>query len=311
MARVVAVRIAGPGTDLPLADEVYEIWASTGDGWVGAQYTAKAERLTKLVSRAALPIFSLSLRPSSSVFAPFDRDLLILQDAVNVMLSDHHYRYSLEAHRQIVVTGAQRPKQGADAMVLGPDAALWIPDANSSVSSLPVNDSMSAFDAVSQSLILHARGRRQPIEAWHTKGGNPESGESRKIKNEWSDQKRAEHVRRFAALEKKIIARMAGVGEDDVEVKHTPAPTYENETSKLDRAIKMESQGWWSPAQAAVFAGAYQTIEDAEEAGLSTTIKPKQQPPALPAPMQSPPPEDDSADGEDPPSGMDNKGAES
>jgi hypothetical protein len=207
-----------------------------------------------------------------------------------VTLCDHHYRFGLQAHQQIIGTG-MNPQHGKE-LVMGPDTFLQIPESGASVTVVQPNDSLAAFESVDRSLLLHARGRRQPVEAWHTKGGNPESGESRKIKNEYSDQKRAEHIELFRDFDRQLqraiqdAAEFAGLVESAPDgvgyyVRFSPAPVYENETAKTDRMLKRLSAGLISPAQAAVMDGIYQTIEEAEAAGLSTELQKKAPPPVF------------------------------
>lgn len=240
MAHVVALQVAGEGTDLPALDDSFAVWVRSPAGWDVYSFTKTAATLTGTVPR--LPLVCLRLRPSSSLFAPLARDLLLLQDQVNVTLSDHHHRFSLQAHRQLVASGPRDTK--GQEQTIGPDSIVTFPQ-DTTVTQLSENDSTTAFDVVSSMLVLHARGLRQPIEAWHTKGGNPESGESRKIKNEWSDQKREEHVTVIVDFEARWSQALASlVGMDASVVATFPPPVvYESESAKTDRVLKLLGAG--------------------------------------------------------------------
>jgi hypothetical protein len=305
-APIVIVALTGVGTDHPLLSPTYEIWMLVD----GVRASVRIDDDGRVISpleeygSRVLPIVPCRTRQSTSIFPHPDRDLLLVQEQVNVTLCDHHYRFGLQAHQQIIGTG-MNPQHGKE-LVMGPDTFLQIPESGASVTVVQPNDSLAAFDSVDRSLLLHARGRRQPVEAWHTKGGNPESGESRKIKNEYSDQKRAEHIELFRDFDRQLqrsiqdAAEFAGLVDaaeagTEYYVRFSPAPVYENETAKTDRMLKRLSAGLISPAQAAVMDGIYQTIEEAVAAGLSTELQKKAPPPVFGAKQ----PENDEEEGEE------------
>jgi hypothetical protein len=295
-ARVVAIDITGPGTDFPSLPRVREIWTLDGD----TRSTFRVDEHGQILSpsrtydSATMPIVPCHTRPTTSVFPHPDTDLQLTQDQINVTLSDHHHRFGLQAHQQMVATGVQGKGQ---EHAMGPDVILTFPDQGASVSMLPAHDSVTAFDAISHTLVLHGRSRREPIEAWHTKGGNPESGESRKIKNEWSDQKRGEHVEMYRLFEMRWLrallelTRIGGIysppSEYTFDVKFAPPKSYDSSTTRLDRALKLLGEKLITPARAAVMSEVYATIDEAKAAGLSDELDEREGPeaPAMQEPM--------------------------
>jgi hypothetical protein len=259
-----------------------------------------------------MPIIPCHTRPTTSLFPHPDTDLQLTQDQINVTLSDHHHRFGLQAHQQIIGTG-MNPQPGKE-IVMGPDTFAMFPDSGGSITVVQPNDSLAAFDAISHTLVLHGRSRREPIEAWHTKGGNPESGESRKIKNEYSDQKRGEHVEMYRLFEDRWLrallelSRIGGIydppSEYAIKVKFAPPKTYDSLTTKLDRALKLLGVGLITPARAAVMAEAYSSIDEATAAGLSNELAEAEKPgmpgaPAMDGPMADEGQEAEEEDAED------------
>lgn len=297
-ARVVMLQLSGAGTeDKSDHDPLYEVWTQdemvTDDGmvshvWYHTRVTSNGHTVSPMAvyEERDIPIVVAHVRDTGgALFATPDRSLMSTQDAMNVANSDFWYGRLFGAHKQLALTGA-RPREGEEQKT-GPDAVLYSPDTNASWTVLDMQTDQTTQDAVERELVMHGRTRRQPVDAWWTKGGNPETGVARQVRNMSSDEKRAEHAALFEEVESDILRIMArtadkfgdlGVKIDDegtrYHVKFPPPRFFEDPTSKLNRLVIEMGAGLVSPARAAVEMGRYETEEDASaEAGLLTTAE--------------------------------------
>lgn len=312
-ARCVMLQVSGKGTeDRSDHDPLFEVWTQDeslfDDGavahiWYHTRVTLSGVTVKPLTQYAErdIPIVVTHVRDTGgAVYATPDRTLLSTQDAVNVANSDFWYGRQFGAHKQLAQTGA-RPKEGEQQKV-GPDAILYSPDVNATWTVLDMQTDQTTQEAIERELVMHGRTRRQPVDAWFTKGGNPETGVARQVRNQSSDQKRAEHAALFQEVEAdmlRIMARTAdtfgdlptAIDGDGVRY-HTrfpPPHLFEDPSAKLQRLLLELDRGLISPARVAVEMGRYDTEEEAARVGgLMTTaeaIEAKRAAPIVPVPV--------------------------
>lgn len=276
-SRVVIVYMDRPGSSSPMR----EVWVRDSEaigpdgeplarvGWYFGRYLQDGSEVLPMqrYQGSKLPIYRVaSSRCDHHLFADYDRDLLNLQDEINVALSDHWYKASFQSHMQAWISGDVSKK--GEKRVIGPASVLELAP-GATMGALPSDYDNEKLEGVERMLLLHARANRQPVDAWFTKGGNPETGDAKRIRNQHSDEKRQEHADLYAEMEvtdalpivADVVDTWAGLGLGlsslQHEVRFPPPPDFEDRTQKQMRLEKDLDRGVISRARYAVEMGYY------------------------------------------------------
>lgn len=289
-SRVVMLKLDSDG-----AHDVWEIWmrdqvvdSMTDEdelelrpGWWFGRFTSNGETIRPFTPYGLpdLPIFCIKSRPSPHIIPDGDRDLVHIQDEVNVRMSDHSYKAAFDSHQQVVISGSQS-KTGQNRAI-GPGTVLELRDAETATT-LPSDISNLPLEAIQQIMLFFARSKRLPVDAFWTKEGNPETGVAREIRNLAADQKRAEHVEQLEIDEAELMRLAARVadrwGDFDYEIdgpdaeyvtKFHPPKRFEDLSQKQQRLKADREDGIISDAQYAVEMEHFDSVEEAVESGLS------------------------------------------
>jgi len=313
-ARVVMLKLESAGKH-----DVWEVWTrdqvvdSMTDqdelelrgGWWFGRFTSEGETIRALepYDLPDLPIFCIKSRPSPHIIPDGDRDLVHIQDDINIRMSDHSYKAAYDSHQQVVINGSQA-KTG-QSRAIGPGTVLELREGESATT-LPSDISNLPLEAIQQLMLFFARSKRLPVDAFWTKEGNPETGVAREIRNLAADQKRAEHVEQLEIDEAelmRIAARIADRWGDldhlidgpdvDYVTKFHPPKRFEDPAQKQQRLKADREDGIISDARYAVEMGHHDNIEEAVEAGLSNVPRLAQEEANAqqqPEPSEVPPP---------------------
>lgn len=291
-SRVVMLRLADVGEK-----PQWEIWARDqnidGGGQPGWWYGRFLEDGTTILAMTQyelpdLPIVCFKARPSPHIIPDGDRDLVHLQDEINVRSSDHAYKAAFDSHQQVVINSSHA-KPGQERAI-GPGVVLELRDGESATT-LPSDLSNLPLDAIQQLQLFYARSKRMPVDAFWTKDGNPETGVAREIRNIAADQKRAEHLSQLKHDEAEMLRLMARIADkwagwprdidgDDVRyvTRFRPPKRFEDMAQKQQRLKADRDDGIISDARYAVEMGHFETIEEAVASGLSDMPKSKPAP---------------------------------
>jgi antitoxin component of RelBE/YafQ-DinJ toxin-antitoxin module len=256
-------------------------------GWWYGRFTSEGETVMPFREYELddLPIVCIKSRPSPHIIPDGDRDLVHLQDDINIRMSDHSYKAAFDSHQQVVISGSQaKPGQGRP---IGPGTVLELREGESATT-LRSDISNLPLDAIQMLMLFFARSKRLPVDAFWTKEGNPETGVAREIRNLAADQKRAEHVEQLELDEAemmRIAARIADrfgdltdergaavvIDGDDAmyRTKFYPPKRFEDPAQKQQRLKADREDGIISDARYAVEMGHFDSIEEAVESGLS------------------------------------------
>lgn len=284
-AETIIARIGGTSGD---KDELFEVWTfdvgDDGERIIRFAHMTRGGDIVRpwtLYEERDYPWTVWHTRlTQGAIYAVPDRDILAVQDQTNVALSDFWYSKALNSHKQIW-TNAQL-KTGTEIKI-GPDSVFSTKEPGSTVGVLDLTVGNEALEAIERGLVLHGRGRRQPVDAWWTKQGNPETGVAREARNEFADQKRAEHADLFADLEAEFWRIGARIHDKfgpstltldgpDVEfvTKFPPiARRFEDPTTLQTRMLDLFDRGLISEARLMVELDHYETEDDAIAAGYS------------------------------------------
>jgi hypothetical protein len=287
--------------------DVYEVWmrdqvvdsATDEDelelraGWWFGRFTSEGETLIpfRQYEERDLPIFRITSRPSSSIIPDGDRDLVLIQDEINVQASDHAYKAAFDSHQQIVISGGSgRPGQ---SRAWGPGVIMEV-GTEETVQALPSDYDNLRLEGMQRIMLMFARSHRLPVDAFWTKEGNPETGIAREIRNLAADQKRTEHIEQLEDDEAEMMRLLARIadrwGDLDAMIdgsdasyitRFHPPKKFEDPNQKQQRLKQDRDDGIISPARYAVEMGHYENEDAAELAGLSREVEKKAPPPQL------------------------------
>ena len=321
--KLFASRVIMLKLDSKAKHDVYEIWTrdqitdSMTDedehellaGWWFGRFTSEGDTLMpfKPFEIDDLPVLCVKSRPSPHIIPDGDRDIVHIQDNINIRNSDHAYKAAFDSHQQVVITGTQGGKPG-QSRAIGPGIVMELTN-DEAASTLPSDISNLPLEAIQTQMLFFARSKRLPVDAFWTKEGNPETGVAREIRNLAADQKRAEHVEQLELDEgemMRVAARIADrfgdlettIDGDDVEyvTKFHPPKRFEDPSQKQQRLKADREDGIISDARYAVEMGHFDSIDEAVESGLSNVPGGEPQPeevtnePQQPEPSSEPPP---------------------
>ena len=224
------------------------------------------------------------------LFLDEERDLVDIQESINVAVSNHLLKDDFQGHAQFWISG-DTALDGQE-LVSAP-GALWKLKAGSTVGAINSDFDLTSLESVERLLVMYGRTQRQPPDAWQFEPGPPMSGVSRSIRNGPSDQKREENEENYKELEELELLPLlqeiwdaiggrdlglAPVGGPGITygVRFQPTEVVEEPEAKRLRASNMMRDGWVSVRRAAVMGGAYKTEEEAAAAGVPDVLLPIQ-----------------------------------
>ncbi|MGB1373625.1 MAG: hypothetical protein ACPG6R_10925 [Aequoribacter sp.] len=223
------------------------------------------------------PILSLRDEYSDTLYVDAGHDLAVVQDSVNVALSDNALNIDLNASPRLVRKTDQL--RGQD-VVFGTGAMVDIAQGDDLIQ-LPSDVNMAGLDSVERILAILATTRQQPGDAYATERSN-ESGVARQVKLlPQSKAQRRRRTRYKEFEETRLLPTLAAIeaewGEIDIAgnefvARFPDQPMFEDAEAKQRRNEQAEDNGWISPARAAAESGFYDSIADAVEAGLSDEL---------------------------------------
>lgn len=257
-----------------------------------------------------LPIAALRLEPADGGFWPAcEPDSYAVSDQLNTSRSNLEYVADLQGHSNRVVSSDTYDEIDQP---IGPDSTLKLKTGDSAtyLTPAPAFDVLQAIVDEKQRAVGAARGN-DPNE-YTDKPGPAESGVARlvaKFPHELTLREAREAVRRFDERLCRIIVDVADAYDENlptfgpgVRPRTTLAPsvTFEDPTSKQQRAATNLDMGAISDAEYAVEVGLYPSVAKAVEAGYSDIARMRQQaaPPPDPLAALSTPPEVPNAAGE-------------
>lgn len=199
------------------AESVYEIWrrTRTDDGAPVITYQHVSGKGTTLLEPtvymgADLPWTCLHDGVSQGeLYMTPDRDLIATQDQINAATCDGWFRQALQSHKQLFVSGL--PKKDGQTLAYGPDVIMSTDQPGVTATALDMQADSAWHDLIERHLVMYGRTEGMPVDAWWTKGGNPETAHALAIRNRVHDARRMEDERIFAAEESimmRIIARI-------------------------------------------------------------------------------------------------------
>jgi len=220
--------------------------------------------------------------PDGSPFVNADGDLLSVQDAVNVNNSNVMFVADLQAHDQLVYAGASR-----NDMVAGPGRMLQV-GPGETVTSVSHDPAIKEMLDINKNLVrLLAITRRQNPDAYNYDPAPPLSGVSRRIRNESAERARKERVHFTRTMEEKQLLpvlmalsdyhRSTGFADLAPRFRAPDMPEFEAPEVLQQRLIQAVDEGWVTKERAAVLAGFYPTVEEAER-GMEGLVSPDEAP---------------------------------
>ena len=207
-----------------------------------------------------------------------DHELTLMQDNINVGLSDYAYGIDLNAAPKLI---RKSDMMAGQPLILGAGSVADV-GTGDDITQLPSDTSGIGLEAVNAYLQLTATVRQQPGDAYAPQTGSPESGVARAIKLVPAAKSKKKRQRRYKAMEEQqLLPIMMGIsdfwggtsfGELVPRVKFAAEPEFEDLASKTRRVLDKVTNGIISKARAAVDLGDYDSIEDAKDAGVSDAI---------------------------------------
>jgi hypothetical protein len=290
LAHAVALKIAGPdGPSAAVDAEFWELWTQdeggdiyvtqiSSDGKVIAAPSLDGNRylgsmLPILVYRTAAP----SVGPWPHV-SPSSCELI---EQVNASISHAAYTEAMQSHDQAYYSGTQA-KQGE--LVGGPGVTLHVgPDeVMQTISYNP--KTTERRQSMQAHIAMMAVVNRESTSAYIVEGNRTvESGVARLIANEPQEKARAEQLKVAKQFERMLGAVIIDVNDtfcdgpsiapNRATFAPSPRPAYEDETTKVQRAIELMAEGLISQARAAVMVGEASDLVDAIAKGYSDERK--------------------------------------
>jgi hypothetical protein len=259
-----------------------------------------------------LPVFRVQLAdPEGSVFTCRDPDLLDVVDSFNKARSNELFVISLQGHDQMYMSGTLEAKVKKG----GPDTILQVPPGER-MEVLTYNPALAEMrEGRKLQLRELAITRANSPDAYATEPGPPLSAASKRISNIAHDAKVAEHGAIMQGIEEEEILpilldvmrtfnKTAAATLKDVRPRMAPRRpvVVEDLTQQWMRLEAQAKAGVITLARAALEAGLYTTIEDAERAvrEIEEAAEPAPEVPA-PPPMPGDQPPELADDTKDPP----------
>ena len=209
-------------------------------------------------------------------------ELLDAIDTVLVTLTNIFFLVDMQAHSEKVL---QHDGPLKESVPVGPNAFIKIP-VESKLSTLDYNPRiMESLGVVKDYLKTIAISRLQSEDAYSWERKSPESGVSRRIKNEPQEKLRRKLARMRKRDEERyllplLIEQANLFGPRGKQIPETyrarmdprEPPDFEDPMQKQQRAQEAEARGHISKARAAVEAGWYPSLDAAREARLPTEL---------------------------------------
>ena len=241
--------------------------------------------------------------PSGSVYLDEGRDLVRVQLNINALHSDHLYTVDLHANPKTVIT-SDEIKNGGGEISLGAGEALVLRTGDSA-SLLETTISDAPMATVAQRMRALAVERRQPAHRYDPTSSTVLSGIARKVEDIPATEAREERIEGYKDIEEECLLPLCveirdywskdgvsiayqgredehGPGKLDKTVRYHVSfavpSEYESSDTKERYASAMLDRGAISPARYAVMAGAYRSIDEAVEQGLSDELPEEQAP---------------------------------
>jgi|GEM_PF-3477221 len=298
-ALLLVAEIAGPG-GVQSRTKWYEVWSRevvedvmgapvSWGPWVRHVVSSEGDALFAGGDDAAIwpaerwPWACLQVgQPSGSVFVDAEHDLDDVVDSLNVWRSNEQYALELQGHTQLVYAGHQSE---TNELVVGPDAIAKL-GPSETLTAVDLNPKLAEMrEARKLALRELASTRQNSPDAYATEPGPPLSGVSRRIQNAPHDQKLAELRHTFRRFEESQLLPMlvslhnAFARAEALAISGVPRmqprkpPDFEDPEAKVRRLLAEVDAGWMTPAQAAVDAGRYPSVDAAVTAGVSNVLK--------------------------------------
>jgi hypothetical protein len=221
-------------------------------------------------------------QPSGSVFVDAEHDLDDVVDALNVWRSNEQYTLEMQGHTQLVYAGHTSE---TTELVVGPDAIAKV-GPNETLTPVDLNPKLADMrEARKLALRELAATRQNSPDAYATEPGPPLSGISRAIQNQPHEQRLAELRHTFRRFEERQLLPMLQALHNAYAPANAPAITgsprmtpkrpaqLEDPEAKVRRLQAEVDNGWITPAQAAVDAGRYPSVDAAIAAGVSNVLR--------------------------------------
>jgi hypothetical protein len=278
--------------------ELYEIWRRVAGGWQAEQIDHHEDNPTirPLFEDGAtyagrLPI--VALRTGLLEGSPYLCDNADMIDVANVHCllwteATHVARH--QAHNPIIYSG----NDDDITPEAGPGGITRI-SGNATMTALQVNPQIDQLRELTNDFGgAIARSRGQSPRANSVNPPPLNSGVALRVDNQIAEEKRPQRVALFRRFERLDLLPVldeverlqeprddanripaADIDWDRVRVNFPRAPTIEDPAQRNLRLEHAQNAGWVSPARAATEAGYYETIEEAEAAGLSSEAMPR------------------------------------
>lgn len=233
--------------------------------------------------------------PSGSVYVDTDRDIVRTQLNMNAMWSDHFHAIDYGAHGQYYVQ-SDRIMQDRTPVTVGPGKLAAV-GSNDSFGKVPSDINDAPMTTSAQRLRLLAVQRDQPAHRFDTEQSVVHSGVSRRVEDIPATRARAERVIEYKDVEETVILPIVVeiadfwggmniahtrqeqevAGERDKSVRYhvtfSDPPVYESDEAKERHAANLLANKVISPARYAFMSGAYASVDDAIEQGVSDEIE--------------------------------------
>jgi len=274
---------------IQIRPHLFELWRPIEEddkrGWI-VEHIDEQEESTNPITRVLekpyfgrLPIVPMySSLPEASPYLDDGADLITLANNYMLAMTDAFHVTRMQGHSAVWVSSDEEVKLSA-----GPGGATWLPE-GAQMGALQTEAQIDEHRALMNDYAAAvARSRTQSPRAYTTNPVPLNSGVALRTDNQITEEKRPQRVALMEEHDKELMqvldevdrlmkptnprrARIPGpaLDVDKMEVVFPRAPTIEDPTQKQIRLGDAADRGWIPPERAAVEAGYYETVSQAE-----------------------------------------------